>query len=216
MRDCPNAEIRDLLPDLLHARLTEGEVATVRAHLEACEDCSAELGLLGGLRTATSKAPAVDLDRIVAALPPAPTRGAEVRVLTLVPRRRWSAWGAAGGGLLAAGVAAAMFLSPELLSPPASPAPSVAATSEVLPGTASPAPTPNAPAARAPEPAATVPVAAGPRARPAGRELALGADLADIGDAGLEALTTQLEALDALPALEPDEVETGGGEGGRR
>ena len=42
MNDCPNAEMRDLLPDLLHERLDASPRAVVSAHVGACEDCRAE------------------------------------------------------------------------------------------------------------------------------------------------------------------------------
>src|SRR5208282_1963054 len=74
MRDCPDGELRDLLPGYVHGTLPAAEVAAVAAHLETCADCAAEVGLI----EAASRAfpiPAVDLARIVKALPAAP-RGA--------------------------------------------------------------------------------------------------------------------------------------------
>ncbi|OYV74079.1 MAG: hypothetical protein B7Z72_01020 [Gemmatimonadetes bacterium 21-71-4] len=52
MTDCPNAEVRDLLPDLLHDRLDEATRMRVEAHLRACEECRGELALLRSLRAA--------------------------------------------------------------------------------------------------------------------------------------------------------------------
>lgn len=72
MTDCPNAEVRDLLPDLLHGRLEGDARARVEAHLRTCADCREELDLLRSLRDA-APAPRVDVGRIVAALP-APRR----------------------------------------------------------------------------------------------------------------------------------------------
>jgi hypothetical protein len=46
MNDCPNADIRDQLPDLLHDRLDASARAAVMAHVDACVDCRAELELL--------------------------------------------------------------------------------------------------------------------------------------------------------------------------
>jgi predicted anti-sigma-YlaC factor YlaD len=75
MNDCPNAEIRDQLPDLLHERLDPAARAVVEAHLAACPDCRAELALLRSLRDAAF-VPPVDVSRIVAALPaPRAARG---------------------------------------------------------------------------------------------------------------------------------------------
>src|ERR1041384_4827573 len=76
MSDCPNAEIRDLLPDLLHERLDAPTRARVLAHVNGCADCRSELELLRSLRASIERsAPAVDVDRIAAALPkPGTTR----------------------------------------------------------------------------------------------------------------------------------------------
>lgn len=67
MNDCPSAEIRDLLPDLLHDKLDQATRADVERHLAACADCSAELALLGRVRGALARGPAVDIARIAAA-----------------------------------------------------------------------------------------------------------------------------------------------------
>jgi len=84
MSDCSNAEIRDLLPDLLHDRLDAPTRARVVAHLDDCADCRSELELLRSLRSSLERGtPRVDLDRIVAALP-APA--------TVQPRQRRTGW----------------------------------------------------------------------------------------------------------------------------
>jgi hypothetical protein len=44
--DCPNAEIRDLLPDLLHNNLSAHDTDRAEAHLAACAECRDELELL--------------------------------------------------------------------------------------------------------------------------------------------------------------------------
>lgn len=68
MRDCSNGEVRDRLPELMHHRLTGETLASVRAHVDGCADCQAELELLRQIRGA-SAAPRVDAARIVSALP---------------------------------------------------------------------------------------------------------------------------------------------------
>lgn len=96
MTDCPNGDIRDLLPDLLHGRLGATERAAVEVHLRDCEECRDELELLRSMRSALRRAPAVNVDRIVAEIPPyhAPARAA----------RSWGGWRiAAAITLLAAG-----------------------------------------------------------------------------------------------------------------
>ena len=68
MRDCSNGEMRDRLPELMHNRLEGEALAVVRAHVDGCADCQAELELLKRIRGAAI-APRVDAARIVASLP---------------------------------------------------------------------------------------------------------------------------------------------------
>ena len=68
MRDCPNGEMRDRLPELMHNRLDGESLRVVQAHVAGCADCRAELALLEQLRAAPA-APRIDTSRIVAALP---------------------------------------------------------------------------------------------------------------------------------------------------
>lgn len=68
MRDCPNVEMRDALPDLMHGTLPAQRFVEVRAHVDACDACRAELVLLERVRDSV-RAPAVDIERIVAGLP---------------------------------------------------------------------------------------------------------------------------------------------------
>jgi anti-sigma factor RsiW len=70
MRDCPNVEIRESLPDFARGALPEPARAAVVAHLEGCEACRGEVAVLRVVRGAYAT-PTVDVRRIVAALPPA-------------------------------------------------------------------------------------------------------------------------------------------------
>jgi anti-sigma factor RsiW len=92
MNDCPNGELRDRLPDLLHGRLTPEARREIEAHLAGCLDCREELELLRGVHASLRRAPAVDVGRIVAALP-APRRPT---------RRVWAGWRAAAAVVLIA------------------------------------------------------------------------------------------------------------------
>lgn len=74
MTECQNAEVRDLLPDLLHGRLDPSERRQVEAHLRGCAECRHELELLRRVHD-LSRTPAVDVAAIVQALP-APRRRA--------------------------------------------------------------------------------------------------------------------------------------------
>jgi anti-sigma factor RsiW len=74
MRDCPNVEMRELLPDLLHGELDARTRSTVEAHIAGCADCGRELALLTQARNMV-RGPAIDASRIAARLPayrPAP------------------------------------------------------------------------------------------------------------------------------------------------
>ena len=79
MTDCPNAEIRDQLPDLLHGHLDATSKARVESHLRDCAACRQELELLRAVRASLPNV-RVDVGRIVSALP-APRR-----------RRSWNSW----------------------------------------------------------------------------------------------------------------------------
>ena len=68
MRDCPNGEMRDRLPELMHNRLEGESLRAVLTHVAGCAECRAELALLEQLR-AVPVAPHVEVSRIVAALP---------------------------------------------------------------------------------------------------------------------------------------------------
>lgn len=70
MSDCPNVEIRELLPDYLSGTLSDARRHEVREHVATCRDCADELELLQLVRDAyTEMAPVVNVRSIVAALP---------------------------------------------------------------------------------------------------------------------------------------------------
>src|SRR5512132_429831 len=69
MSDCTNVEIRELLPEYLHNRLSTSDRARVDAHLADCEDCPVELNTLLMVRRSLESAPVVDVAAIVRALP---------------------------------------------------------------------------------------------------------------------------------------------------
>lgn len=94
MIDCPNGEMRDRLPDLLHDRLDPAERLAVEAHLRECAPCRDELALLREMSRAMHRAPAIAVRDIVAALPAYRTPA----------RRSWGGWRAAAAiAFLAAG-----------------------------------------------------------------------------------------------------------------
>lgn len=103
MTDCPDGDMRDLLPDLLHERLAPDVRREVESHVRGCDECRAELALLGEMRSALRRAPAVDAAAIAAAIPPyrAPAR------------RGWGGWRAAAAivVLVAGGTSVAVLQS---------------------------------------------------------------------------------------------------------
>lgn len=101
MRDCPNARVRDLLPELLHDRLTGDVRAEVQAHLDACADCRAELDVLRRVRAAAG-APRVDASRIAASVSPYRAPSVWARTTRSWPVRAAAAVVVLAGGALMA------------------------------------------------------------------------------------------------------------------
>lgn len=70
MSDCPNVEIRELLPEYLNGTLSARRHEEVREHVTACDDCAREMALLQLVREAyVESTPSVNVAAIVAALP---------------------------------------------------------------------------------------------------------------------------------------------------
>lgn len=187
MNDCVNAEVRDALPDLVHERLSELDTATMKAHVEACATCRAELALLGEVRSSAPLAPKMDVVRLVAALPS--YAGAAVLALSLheKPARfsRHSLWMVAVASLLVAVGGTAVIRNGA--SPLATRAVDVASA----PGVATPA------------------AHAAPSAERASRQLAslsLVGGVQDLSDTQIEALLSQLDGVESLPSAEPQSV----------
>ena len=205
MNDCPNADVRDRLPDLLHDRLDGAARASVEAHVAACADCAAELALLGDVRKAWGT-PKVDVVSIVAALP----------AYRAPARRSWAGWrSAAAIAVIVAGASSVVVLQrggPVDTSGVARPAtatvppksPQVAST-DVPPASAS------VPAVQA---HAGIDSVAGASARPDSvrsggvgvappRELAMGGGtLGDLDNRELASLLKDIESLDAVPSVD--------------
>ncbi|MES2521113.1 MAG: zf-HC2 domain-containing protein [Gemmatimonadota bacterium] len=70
MTECNDTNMRDLLPDLVAGRLAAAELAGVESHAESCVECTDEIALLRVARSVRPQAVAIDVARIVAALPP--------------------------------------------------------------------------------------------------------------------------------------------------
>ena len=84
MNDCPNAEMRDQLCDVVHRTLSDADCRRVEEHIATCAECTAELALLHRARAVlTRQAPTVDTARIAAAIP---------RRRATAPALRFSTW----------------------------------------------------------------------------------------------------------------------------
>ena len=70
MNECPNAEMRDRLPDLFTSGSTRASRAEVMAHVAGCADCRDELELLRRTYAVlAARTPRVDVAKIVSTLP---------------------------------------------------------------------------------------------------------------------------------------------------
>src|SRR6476661_8458113 len=90
MSDCANVEMRELLPELAAGTLDAATRARVNEHLVDCADCASELETLRLVRAAFASAPAVDVRRVVAALPTPVVAARGSREPQLV--KRWMDW----------------------------------------------------------------------------------------------------------------------------
>lgn len=183
MNDCPNAEMRDLLPELLHDRLSAAVRATVTAHVEACVDCREELELLRELRDVMMVAytPKVNVAYVVNALPAPPAQ-------VLAPAVRGRTWGgwrvAAAVALLAAGGTSVAVLNRDDARGTVVPVPMASTVVKA-----------EAASNRVESTAVAIPEA----------EVAM-AGLSDLDDSQLSSLIEEIEGMRAVPIAEPEAV----------
>ena len=203
MFDCANVEMREVLPELAAGTLDARTRAQVEEHVASCAECASELETLKLVRGAYAAAPAIDVRRIVAALPKAPV-AAPAR--TTAPVRRWMDWRVAAaltvitvGGL---SVALNRGAKPDLPVQPESSLPINVAKAKIDSSTTVVV-LPRANDTTRPEPPHTV-------ARPSQNErvqLSFGGGVSDLDDASLKALLGALDEIDRAPvalSAEPD------------
>jgi hypothetical protein len=207
MRDCPNAEIRDLLPDYANGSLTGETLARVTSHVASCADCAEELELVRVVRSAMRSAPVVHTARIVASLPsPAPT-ASHVRRTRFATTWRIAATIAvlaAGGVAVKVAREGAVPVDPALQQPPTFDT----ALAAVPPQAPAVAPSPPLVAVK-PTPSAPkkdTMVASTNRAPHDG--LTLTGGLSDLSAEDIEALLADLETLDPVPTVDPEAAAT--------
>lgn len=179
MTDCPNGEVRDLLPELLHDRLAPATRREVEAHVRDCADCRAELALLRTMRSSLRRAPAVDVAAISAAIP----------AYRAPVRRSWGGWRVAAAiAILAAGGTSVAVMQRGAIG--------VRDTAAVAVGSSAAPSTP----VRVATKDSAVPRAT---ASSAPRELAVASSsLGDLDDAELSALLKDLATVDVLPSVD--------------
>ena len=202
MNDCMNVEVREALPDLLNGRLSALDTATMKAHVESCADCRAELALLRGARSTAPLPPTIDVARIASAIPA--YGGAEVTVPAVRERtpisRLWKfaaaiVLAATGGWLALEQRGAATSEVPQVATAPQA-EPKSFPIGEPSPSTVAAGSPERTSSRNAPEPKREVHVAS----------LSLVGSTADISDADLEQLVAQLDAIDSMPDDEPSPV----------
>lgn len=202
MTDCPNADFRDRLPDLVHERLDPISRSALIAHVDACADCRDELELLRSLRDVMlARTPAVNVETIVAALP----KASSAKVVPLRPRRTWADWRVAAAVtlLVAGGSSVAVYRHGTVQSMPAD-VPSVRSVQ-----TESLATTPivnavTSVAIGSPAVTETLAVASADDGFETG--LAASAAAAHLNDNQLKALLDDIDRLEAVPITEPEPV----------
>src|ERR1035437_8023103 len=190
MNDCLDGEMRDLLPGYVHGTLTSADRAAVASHLETCADCAAEDGLIATASRAFA-VPAIDVERIVKALPASPRRS----------RRGWfavGAWRAAAAiGLIALGAYSVVAVRARF----GASSRETAAVSVPTTGTSVAATAPRAgPAIDSPVRAIAPAVADRTRAQ----GISFGGGISDLTAEQLDTLLGELDALDSLPGAEPE------------
>ena len=203
MFDCANVEMRELLPELAAGTLDASTRARVEAHVASCAECASELETLRAVRAAYANAPAIDVSRVLGALPKPgvgvrPRRGA-------APVRRWLDWRIAAalttitvGGL---SLAVTQRLGHNRTADPIPPAAVVRTDSTVPPPAVTVLPSPRV------DPSITTQPPKPPVVTKTKAQLAFGGGVDDLDDASLRALLGALEEIDrapVAPSAEPD------------
>jgi hypothetical protein len=191
MNDCPDGEIRDLLPDLVHERLDAAELDRLKAHITGCADCTAEIALLARIRaSAEGRAPVVDVNRVVSSLPRA--------------GRSSTRWSRNAGVRLAAGLvvllASASWLRQASRSDESQSTvdqPVVVAQGPTVQGAESAQAVTSSPRA----------IRARTATAASGRQISIDDDLTDLSDRELESLLGALDSFDGVMRVEPASLE---------
>ena len=184
MTDCPNGDVRDLLPDLVHDRLAPDVRRDVETHVRSCADCQQELALLRSMRMSLRRGPAVNIAAIAAAIP----------AYRAPARHSWAGWRAAAAiMILAAGGTSVAVLGRGSDGGVDSPRVGDSSIPTV-------APSPTSHDTAWPSIPATAVAAVS-----ASRELATGnSAIGDLNDGELSTLLKDLETLEVIPSVDVD------------
>lgn len=189
MNDCPNVEMRELLPDRIAELLPSGEAARVDAHLASCEMCTYEVTVLRAARATMQRRGQLDVQRVSLAVASATRAG--------VPARRpsrastWGGWRAAASIALVAVGATSVAVWNNAGSAPRD---SVVAVS-----------TPAATNAGATTNAGTG-TGANAGAASTTRGLSVAGGLSDLSDTELESLLGEIGTIETANVAEPEDV----------
>jgi putative zinc finger protein len=190
MNNCTELNLQEMLPDLLHRRLSAHERERIEAHVAECSACAEDLEVLRAVAGAAVFAPAIDVDKIVRQIPPytgvipvaqAPARS---RVVSWLVAASMLVVIAGGGSLLMVQQKAGMRVAST-----GAPVESVQISRAAVPATTT--------GARAPDVAGS---------EQAGPSLALAAGVDGLSDGDLRQLMNDMDSFDALPAAEPEPV----------
>jgi anti-sigma factor RsiW len=195
MNKCTDSDVQEMLPDLLHRALAEGERLRVEEHLATCESCQEDLDVLRTVKSAAVFAPSIDVDRVVRQIPPYRTI---VPAVERPARTRVVSW------LVAASLAIVVLGGGSVLlqsnGSPASNSPRY----QQLPNRIAKAPEATKPGSTEP---VVVPMAVvQPSIAPHPHALALAADADGLSDGSLVQLMNDMDGFDALPGSELDPV----------
>lgn len=193
MGDCPNVEMRELLPARAAEALTPDERSRVDAHLSSCEMCAFELEILVAARTSLRRGREIDVRRISAAVAAA----THAPRLARVPRTQtWTRWRAAASiAIVAIGATSvAIYRRGEDMTRTGAAAigPAVVST----PSTRASTPVPQDPSVAPSNGGGAV----------ASRGLTVAGGLSDLTDSDLESLLGEIGGLDASNVAEPEEI----------
>jgi len=193
MNKCIDSDIQEMLPDLLHRALSDGERQRVEAHLATCESCKEDLEVLRTVKSAAVFAPAIDVNSVVRQIPPyrkivpATERPARTRVASWLVAASLAVVVLGGGSIL-------LQSNGSLVSRSRGQQPAL--TIAKVPEATKPSPLEPVPSPRIVQPT----IAPHPHA------LALAAEADGLSDGGLVQLMNDMDGFDALPASEPDPV----------